>query len=57
MKPNEIFTILLLVFLAVFCFAIVGYISGAAAGRLQACESVKLEWVQDKCMKVTREAA
>lgn len=56
MKTDEIFTTLLLVFLAVFCFAIVGYISGAASGRLQACESVKLEWVQDKCMKVTREA-
>jgi hypothetical protein len=56
MSTGEVIGILVFVFIAVFCFAIVGYISGAEAGKKIACESVKMEWVKDKCMKVTREA-
>ena len=35
--------------------AIVGSMIGHSLGAFRACESVKMEWVKDKCMKVTRE--
>jgi len=38
-----------------FC-GMIGFSLGFEHGKKQACASVKLEWVQDKCMKVTREA-
>ena len=41
------------VFIAVS--GISGLILGANMGAETACESVKMEWVKDKCMKVTRE--
>jgi len=37
------------------CFALFGFGYGQKAGQEVACQSVKLEWVKDKCMKVTRE--
>jgi len=48
--------ILVSVFIALMGLVKLGYILGDEYGRRTACESVKLEWVQDKCMKVTREA-
>lgn len=33
----------------------IGYVKGADHGYTAACQSVHLEWVKDKCMKVTRE--
>ena len=33
----------------------VGSIIGHSMGLSRACDSVKMEWVKDKCMKVTRE--
>jgi Na+/H+ antiporter NhaC len=48
------------VYLAVFCFFIsfaVGLGVGTSTGHERACTSVKMEWVIDKCMKVTREEA
>ena len=32
-----------------------GFSIGNSVGNERACESVKMEWVKDKCMKVTRE--
>jgi hypothetical protein len=32
-----------------------GLVWGANIGAENACQSVKMEWVKDKCMKVTRE--
>jgi hypothetical protein len=55
MRTSEYFAVLIAI-LAIFCFFMFGLTSGLAKGKAQACESVKLEWVQDKCMKVTREA-
>ena len=34
---------------------LVGSIIGHSVGLSRACDSVKMEWVKDKCMKVTRE--
>ena len=31
------------------------YMLGGYLGAERACESVKMEWVKDKCMRVTRE--
>ncbi len=50
------FAILVSAFFAVIGLFCGGYVFGEEAGRKTACESVKLEWVQGKCMKVTREA-
>lgn len=46
----------MIVILAIFCLFMLGLTYGLEKGKAQACESVKLEWAQDKCMKVTREA-
>ena len=32
-----------------------GFLWGGSIGAEKACQSVKMEWVKDKCMKVTRE--
>jgi len=37
------------------CFALFGFVYGQKVGQEVACQSVKTEWVKDKCMKVTRE--
>jgi hypothetical protein len=38
------------------CLSLVwGLVWGANLGAESACQSVKMEWVKDKCMKVTRE--
>jgi len=38
------------------CLSLVwGMVWGANIGAENACQSVKMEWVKDKCMKVTRE--
>ena len=45
-------------FLVLVAAAIIGlgaYNIGNFVGHDQACASVKMEWVNDKCMKVTRE--
>jgi hypothetical protein len=34
---------------------ILGSVFGKMVGRVQACESVKMEWVNDRCMLVTRQ--
>jgi hypothetical protein len=52
---DGVFVVFLMV-IVVFCFSMLGFISGQESGSKKACQSVKLEWVQDKCMKVTREA-
>jgi hypothetical protein len=55
MSASESFLVGLLIFIAVICFGALGFIDGKKAGAKEACQSVKLEWVADKCMKVTRE--
>ena len=45
-------TLVLLVVAAIMWPA---YMLGSYLGAERACESVKMEWVKDKCMKVTRE--
>ena len=32
-----------------------GRLAGDANGAERACQSVKMEWVKDRCMRVTRE--
>ena len=46
----------LIVIALIFGLAVWGFICGQESGQKRACESVKLEWVKDKCMKVAREA-
>ena len=44
--------------LVLFATALIGlgpYTIGNYVGTKKACESVKMEWVKDRCMKVTRE--
>jgi len=53
MSSSEVLFGLIIVLI---CGASLGLAFGIEHGRKTACESVKLEWVQDKCMKVTREA-
>ena len=43
---------------ALAAVAVIGWATyniGNFVGHDQACASVKMEWVKDKCMKVTRE--
>lgn len=45
-------------FLLLAAIAVIGWATyniGNFVGQERACESVKMEWVKDKCMKVTRE--
>ena len=45
-------------FLILVATAMIGWATyhiGNFVGHDQACASVKMEWVNDKCMKVTRE--
>ena len=42
-------------FLTVSIVAWYAYSLGKISGTYNACSSVKMEWVVDKCMKVTRE--
>ena len=46
-----------LIFVVVMLFGAMafGIEVGADKGQVEACKSVQLEWVRDKCMKVTRE--
>ena len=41
--------------IAIAVIAWSSYNIGTYVGYERACESVKMEWVKDKCMKVTRE--
>ena len=45
--------IIIVIWAIVFFFA--GFSIGNSVGNERACESVKMEWVKGKCMKVTRE--
>lgn len=49
---SEVFWI---VVITVFVAVAIGLWIGYSAGLFRACDSVKMEWVKDKCMKVTRE--
>ena len=45
-------------FLCLAAVAVIGWATyniGNLVGQKRACESVKMEWVKDKCMKVIRE--
>jgi len=55
MSNGEVMVVLISILLA-FVMAMLVLTYGFERGQKQACESVKMEWVQDKCMKVTREA-
>lgn len=55
MNTGEVIGVMIAILLA-SSMAMLGLTFGLERGQKQACESVKLEWVQDKCMKVTREA-
>jgi len=56
MNTGEVMRLLIAILVLCVCCLTLGFLKGAEAGHKTACESVKLEWVQDKCMKVTREA-
>ena len=56
MSQTDVYFIVFLIIVLGACFAGAGFIDGKKEGAKEACQSVKLEWVQDKCMKVTREA-
>ena len=56
MRASNMDFVLILILIIVACFGALGFVSGQESGEKRACESVKLEWVKDKCMKVTREA-
>lgn len=45
----------MLLFMLVVIIASWSFLLGADAGVKRACSSIKGEWVDDKCMKVTRE--
>lgn len=49
---NVIFTIMGVIAFITF---LIGIAVGDYIGHETACKSVQLEWVKDKCMKVTRE--
>ena len=49
--------IIIFLVIAITNTLILGTGFGKMLGRDQACESVKLEWVKDRCMLVTREEA
>ncbi len=55
MNTDKVMGVLIAILFAFF-MAMLGLTFGLERGKNQACESVKLEWSQDKCMKVTREA-
>lgn len=44
-----------IVFLLLFLAGFAGYALGHEYGTKDACKSIKSEWVEGKCMKVTRE--
>ena len=46
---------IILAVLIAIVFTVWGIAWGTAIGAEKACESVKMEWVKGKCMKVTRE--
>jgi uncharacterized membrane protein YdjX (TVP38/TMEM64 family) len=46
---------LIIITIAAIPGAVIGLLAGRSAGAEKACESVKMEWVKDRCMKVTRE--
>jgi hypothetical protein len=46
---------IILIALAAIFFSMWGFSIGNDTGAERACASVKMEWVNDKCMKVTRE--
>ena len=52
---TEFWLCLFIVIPAVIVGCCFGFSLGAYVGRERACESVKMEWVKNKCMKVTRE--
>ena len=54
---RDAFTIYWLIFIVIAGIpgAVIGSLAGRSAGAEKACESVKMEWVKDRCMKVTRE--
>lgn len=56
MSQTDGYFIVFLIIVLSACFAGAGFLDGKKEGAKEACQSVKLEWVQDKCMKVTREA-
>lgn len=60
---NDAARVIFIIFFAItFCSCMLmaavayGYENGANQGHSEACTSIGLEWVKDKCMKVTREA-
>lgn len=52
---DEVLAYGLIVALLMFTGAMFGYGFGKSVGYEAACQSIKMEWVKDKCMKVTRE--
>ena len=44
-----------IVFVVAVIGVFAGLLGGVQAGRNEACSSLQLEWVKDRCMKVTRE--
>jgi hypothetical protein len=52
---DELFYGLIIITIATIPGAVIGLTVGNLVGAEKACESVKMEWVKDKCMKVTRE--
>ena len=53
MKDEKIVLVSMLVLSAV-CVAL-GLAGGITIGHNEGCSSLQLEWVKDRCMKVTRE--
>lgn len=46
---------IILAVLIAIVFTVWGGVWGTEMGAKHACKSVNMEWVNDKCMKVTRE--
>jgi hypothetical protein len=52
---TEIFWDIALLAVVMFGGSLFGYGFGKIAGYESACQSVKMEWVKGRCMKVTEE--
>jgi membrane protein DedA with SNARE-associated domain len=51
----NVYWLIIIIIIAAIPGAAIGLLVGRLAGAEMACESVKMEWVKDRCMKVTRE--